>query len=71
MPLLAAICRRLRDVKIRMIEQDIDWARASSDAHIRKLETELDALRRAQCAELSASDIARAIDRREKSPLLA
>lgn len=57
---------RIRATKIRMLEQDIDWARASSDAHIRGLEMQLAELRRAQWAELTAQDIARDMDKRGK-----
>ena len=60
--LLHTIKQRLRAWKIARVEQDIDWARASSDAHIRGLEVQLATLRLKQYAEMRAQDIARRMD---------
>lgn len=62
MNILYAIKQRLRAWKIARVEQDIDWARASSDAHIRGLEVQLATLRLKQYAETRAQDIARHMD---------
>lgn len=62
MSILHTIKQRLRAWKIARVEQDIDWARASSDAHIRGLEVQLATLRLKQYAEMRAQDIARRMD---------
>lgn len=56
--------KKLRAAAINRLEQDIDWARASSDAHIRSLEQQLDRLRAKD--PRSAQDVAREVGRREK-----
>lgn len=62
MTILRTIKQTLRAWKIRALEQDINWAIASSDAHIRKLEGELAILRLKQYQEMRAQDIARRMD---------
>lgn len=62
MSILHTIKQNLRAWKIARIEQDIDWARASSDAHIRGLEVQLATLRLTQYQEMRAQDIARRMD---------
>lgn len=62
MNILHTIRQKLRAWKIARVEQDIDWARASSDAHIRGLEVQLATLRLKQYAEMRAQDIARRMD---------
>lgn len=57
---LRKAARRSRAATIRRIEQDIDWARASSDAHIRGLEERLERLR-AEHDPRSSQDVARDI----------
>lgn len=64
MTILNKIKQKLRAWKIARVEQDIDWARASSDAHIRSLEQRLDLLRAKDTR--SAQDVAREAGRREK-----
>lgn len=65
MKIIHAIRQKLRAWKIRALEQDINWAIASSDAHIRKLEGELAILRLKQYQEMRAQDIARRMDRQK------
>ena len=65
MSLITIIRRTIRRAHIRMIEQDIDWARASSDAHIRGLEQRLEHLK-AKNDPRSTQDVMRDIDRRIK-----
>ena len=62
MTILYTIRQKLRAWKIARIEQDIEWAHASSDAHIRNLEAQLATLRLTQYAEMRAQDIARRMD---------
>lgn len=64
MSLITIVKRNLRQWSISRLEQDIDWARASSDAHIRSLERQLDKLRAKDTR--SAQDVAREAGRREK-----
>jgi predicted site-specific integrase-resolvase len=64
MSLITIVRRRLRAAAIRRLEQDIDWARASSDAHIRSLEQQLDRLRAQD--RRSTADVCRDVGRREK-----
>lgn len=66
MSLITLVRRTIRRAHIRMLEQDIDWARASSDAHIAGLEHRLDELRRAHWKDTTAADIARDMDKRAK-----
>ncbi|MCK0507956.1 hypothetical protein [Aromatoleum anaerobium] len=54
-----------RAATIRRLEQDIDWARASSDAHINDLEARLRRLR-AENDPRSSQDIAREAGQRAK-----
>lgn len=64
MSIITVVRRNLRQWSMRRLEQDIDWARASSDAHIRSLEQQLDRLRAHDTR--SSQDVAREAGRREK-----
>ena len=65
MSILTIVRRTLRAAAIRRTEQDIDWARASSDAHIRGLEQKLEHLK-AKNDPRSTQDVARDISRAAK-----
>lgn len=64
MSILVVVKRNLRKWAISRLEQDIDWANASHDAHVRGLERQLDRLRAKDTR--SAQDVAREAGRREK-----
>lgn len=64
MSILTIVKRNLRQWAINRLEQDIDWANASHDAHVRGLERQLDRLRAKDTR--SAQDVAREAGRREK-----
>lgn len=68
MSLITLIKHQLRAWKIARLEQDIDWARASSNDHISKLELELSALL-AEHDPRSTQDVAREMGLREKLAL--
>lgn len=61
---------RLAAWKITRTEQDIDWARASSDAHIRGLEQTLQQLR-AEHDSRSTREVERDVSRAAKAGLFA
>lgn len=63
MNIIRRIKQAIRAWRIRAVEQDINWAIASSDAHIRGLELKLAQLRLQQYADTRAEDIARRMDR--------
>lgn len=60
----------LRAAAIGRLEQDIDWARASSDAHIRGLEQTLQRLR-AEHDPRSTREVERDVSRAAKQGLFA
>lgn len=62
MKTIALITRKLRELRIHMLEQDLHYAIASSDAHIAGLEKRLGELRREQWKDITAADIARRMD---------
>lgn len=62
--------RHLRAAAINRTEQDIDWARASSDAHIRGLEQTLQRLR-TEHDPRSTRDVERDVSRAAKAGLFA
>jgi hypothetical protein len=61
--MIATIKNIMRNAKIRRLQNDLDWARASSDAHIVGLEDELSRLRREQCKYITSDDVARTVSR--------
>lgn len=64
MSLITIVRRNIRKWAMRRLEQDIDWARASSDAHIRSLERQLERMREKDTR--NSQDVAREAGRREK-----
>lgn len=62
--------QHLKRWKIARTEQDIDWARASSDAHIRGLEQTLQQLR-AEHDPRSTREVERDVSRAAKAELFA
>lgn len=66
MSLITLVRHTLRKWAMHRIEQDIDWARASSDAHIAGLERRLERLR-AEHDRRSTQDVARDVSRTAKA----
>lgn len=66
MSLITVVRRNLRQWAMRRIEQDIDFARASSHAHIAGLQRRLENLR-AEHDRRSTQDVARDVSRMAKA----
>lgn len=62
--MFARIARKVRALRIRLLEQDLQYAAASYDAHVAGITQKLSELRREQWDDLTAEGIARDIDRR-------
>lgn len=62
--MIATLLRKVRALRIRLLEQDLQYAAASYSEHVRGIHYKLAELRREQWRDLSAEDIAREMDRK-------
>lgn len=62
--MIARLIRWIRSIRIRLLEQDLQYAAATYSEHVRGIHYELAVLRREQWRDLSAEDIAREMDRK-------
>lgn len=68
--MIAALIRKVRALRIRLLEQDLQYAAATYSEHVRGIHYKLAELRREQWRELTAEDIAREVSLRDKAAIL-